>query len=120
MHRLRRLLYEIVSIALACAGVIALVGCASPVGIAASTHPIPADKTVTRLGPVSGSSYSGAILFLIPFGSSTPVKAARDDALAEFNADAPIGVTVEYQTWFLLLMTLNRTAVSGEAIKLTD
>jgi hypothetical protein len=99
---------------------VALAGCTSPISIAPSTHPIPPDKTMTRLGPAQGSSWSGLILGIIPFGSRSPLKSARDVALKETNADALIGVTVESRSWFLLFLNLKQTFVEGEAVMLTD
>ena len=118
MHR-RSSTLRIVSALVVAAGV-ALAGCASPISIAPSTHPIPPDKTMTRIGPAEGSSWSGLILGIIPFGSSSPIKSARDSALKESNADALIGVTVDYRSWFLLFLTLRQTFVEGEAVMLTD
>ena len=94
-------------------------GCASPISIEASTHPIPADQTMTVLGPAEGSAWSGNIL-VFPFGPISPIKAARDDAIEEAKADALIGVTVDYRIWFLLVVTLRHTKIEGEAVRFTD
>jgi hypothetical protein len=94
-------------------------GCASPISIAASTHPIPADQTMTVLGPAQGSAWSGNIL-IFPFGPISPIKRARDNAIEEANADALIGVTVDRRTWFLLIVTLKETKIEGEAVRFTD
>jgi hypothetical protein len=97
-------------------------GCASPISIAASTHPIPADQTMTVLGPAEGSAWSGNILFFpfFSFGPISPIKTARDDAIEEANADALIGVTVDHRTWFFLIFWINHTKIEGEAVRFTD
>lgn len=99
-------------------GCLVLAGCSSTVAIAPSTTPLTAGDVFTKLGRTSGSSTSGYILFF-PFGSSTPVRSALEEAMEKTSADGLVEVTVDKTVFnVLFLFGTTTTTVEGTAIKI--
>jgi hypothetical protein len=99
-------------------GVLAITGgCTSLVSVAPSTVPITANDTYTKLGRATGTSQSIIILGLFPFGSLTPSRAARNEAIESKRANALIEVTESFRLLNLLIVQYRWTTVEGTAIQ---
>ena len=75
--------------------VLGLSGCTRSICISPSSVPITASDTYTKLGYTSGDSTTVAV-FGIPFGPDNPSRVARDEAMAEKNANGLVEVTQDF------------------------
>ncbi len=92
-------------------------GCTSLVSVAPSTVPITAKDTYTKLGRATATSQSIVLLGMIPFGTSSPSRAARNAAIESKRGDALIEVCEHFQTFNLIVIQYRWTTVDGTAIK---
>ena len=93
-----------------------LVGCTRSVGVCPSTVPLTAADTYTKMGYTSGDSTTVAVLG-IPFGPANPSRVARDEAMAEKNANGLIQVTEDFTVVNLFIIQFYTTTVEATAIK---
>ncbi len=91
-------------------------GCTRSMGICPATVPLTATDTYTKMGYTSGDSTTVAILG-IPFGPANPSRVARDEAMAEKNANALIQVTEDFTVINLFIIQFYTTTVEATAIK---
>lgn len=95
-----------------------LTACSCGISSVPSTTPLTDDTSYTVIGKTRGSSTTFAFLFF-PFGSSTPLQNALQDARKQKNADALIDVKADYTVFnFLFLFGFYTTEVEGKAIKI--
>lgn len=96
-----------------------LPGCvSSPVAFTSSTVPAePGEYTV--LGEAEGSAWGVSIL-TFPVSEPTQAKTARDRAIASYDADGLVNVTVWVRHYTFILVSFSRAVVRGEAIRFHD
>jgi hypothetical protein len=94
-------------------------GCVSAVDLVDSTTPL-RPGTYTEIGEADGSS-GGFSVFMMQFGASDSVAAARDEALRASGGDALVRVAVESRDFHLLnVFGLHRATVRGIAVKVSQ
>ncbi len=93
-------------------------GCwADPGGMAASTLPITGEDTYTVLSKeVTGTDY-GLMLLTFPLWTASTYDAIMD-AKEISGADALINVTAENYNYCLIFFTIQKRAVTGDAVKI--
>ncbi|MBI4880330.1 MAG: hypothetical protein HY812_11830 [Planctomycetes bacterium] len=104
------------SILLLLAALFLLCACrARPAALASSTTPVePGDYVI--LGEAQGSAW-GVMLFVIPLHGRLTER-ARDAAIASYpSAHGLVNVSVDYNLFYLPLVTITRANVRGEAFQ---
>lgn len=112
---MRKLLLSMIAIAV----LATTAGCmATSAGVAPSSTPI-AGKDFTVLGEASGSAFAVNLLGVpLTYGNCTA--RARNNCVERAAADGIINATVDNKIYNLGLVMVQRTQVSGQAIKFSN
>jgi hypothetical protein len=97
-------------------GLIATIGCTAPVGLAPATEPL-APGGYTVIGPEVSARKMGFQILFLPFTPSNPAGKARDEAIADAQADALINVAVDATQFNLIVVHFIWTTVYGTPVK---
>jgi hypothetical protein len=85
-----------------------------PAGLSPSTTPLDPTRC-TVLGPAEGSAYGAVVLFIPMFTRQAPL--ARDRAIASVPGATDLTeISLSYKIYPLILVTLTKTTVRGNAV----
>lgn len=110
------------AICLAAAAVTALTGCvSSPAGLAPSTIPITSkDRYVITKRGISESTSTTYLFGVLPLGFAPSAYDLIQTIKEKYNSDGIINVAAENRYNFFLLVTVEKTIISGDVIKLSQ
>lgn len=107
---------------LAAACITALTGCvSSPAGLAPSTIPITSkDRYVVVKRNISECSSTTYLFGFLPLGFAPSAYDLIQDVKDKYNADGLINVAAENRYNFFLIVTVEKTIISGDVIKFSQ